>query len=65
MKDASRNRSKDNNMFTHYIEAMAVQNRDRGNDATSDDASNDNTSLPGQKGLVTFNHRDYLAINVQ
>jgi hypothetical protein len=51
-------------MFTHYVEAVAVQNRDRGNNASSDDASNDNSTLPSQKGLVTFNHRDYLAINV-
>jgi len=64
VKDSTRNRSKDNNMFTHYVEAVAVQNRDRGNNTSSDDASNDNSTLPGQKGLVTFNHRDYLAINV-
>ena len=50
-------------MFTHYIDAVAIHNRDRGNSSSAD--SDDTASATTQStGLLTFNIKDYYAIQV-
>lgn len=49
-------------MFTHYIDAVAVHNRDRGNSSSTD--PDDTTATTQSTGLLTFNIKDYYAIQV-
>jgi len=67
-------RSKEKNMFTHYIEAVAVQNQDRGgrkesademDQDYSADTSQANSTTGSRKGLLTFNLKDLHAVNVR
>ena len=50
-------------MFTHYIDAVAMDNRDRGN-GSSTDADDTAATATQTKGLLTFNIKDYYAIQV-
>ena len=56
-------RSKEKNMFTHYIDAVAIHNRDRGN-SSSADPGDTTASTTQSTGLLTFNIKDYYAIQV-
>ena len=54
--------SKDNNMFSYYVDVIAIHNQDRENNANDEEA--DEASVTQSKGLVTFNLNDYYAIQV-
>lgn len=62
VKDSDRG-SKDTNMFTYYIEAVSIQNQDRGNKAEAETELLSETSS-SCNGLLTFNMKDYHAIRV-
>ena len=55
--------SKDDSMYTHYIEAVSIENQNRGNKQDSQDDPSNETTTPCS-GLLTFNTKDYNAIRV-
>lgn len=63
MKDSDRG-SKDSSMFTFYIEAVSIDNQDRGKklEADTEPLSESSSSCTG---LLTFNMKDYHAIRVR
>ena len=71
-------KSKEKNMFTHYIEAVSIQNQDRGSREDSDAvkaaeanrtgassvADVSSSSKSSRKGFLSFNMKDFSAVNV-
>jgi hypothetical protein len=55
--------SKDNSMFTYYIEAVSIHNQDRGSKAEAETEPLSETTS-SCTGLLTFNMKDYHAIRV-
>ena len=55
--------TKDKNKYSHYIEAVSIENQHReSNPDAEDDPSNDTAT--SSCGLVTFSNKDYAAIRV-
>ena len=65
MSDIERGAKSEKNMFTFYLEAVSIHNRDRGNKTDSESETANEVTTSNSSGLLTFSMKDYYAIQVE
>lgn len=60
----ARTAAKDRNMFSYYLDVVAVQNQDRTAQSNHSEPGDESSLAPG-KGCLSFNAKDYTAIQVR
>lgn len=63
VNESDRGSKAEKNMFTFYLEAVSIHNRDRGHKSDAEGETSDETTT-NSSGLLTFTMKDYYAIQV-